>query len=315
MSSILLTGTLAIDLVGRYPGAFSALPRHPGINLSVQLDRIDRRYGGCAMNIAYTLQLLGQRPVPFVFVGEDFDASYAAHLRALGMDCAGVNAAPAPYSSHCFVFTDREQNQFTAFYGGPAAVARDLGPRLRQFARARRFDYAILAPDYPANMIAAAEIARDCDIPFMTDPGQNLTDFDAASAARLARLSTALIVNEYEYATLRDLAGDDALAHLDPLVVTEGERGAFWRSAAEGDGRERAVAAAVEDPTGCGDAFRAGLIDARLRGAALRDAARAGAVAAAIALESAGGQAHRCDDFNDRYRRAWGEAPAWRPRP
>ena len=308
----MITGTLAIDYVGRYPGAFSALPRHRGINLSVQLDHIDRRFGGCAMNIAYTLKLLGQEPVPFVFVARTMDADYSAHLAAVGMDLSGVNHVDAPYSSHGFVFTDREQNQFTAFFGGPAADVQDFTPRLRRFAESATFDYAILAPDFPANMIAAAGVAKDCGIPFLTDPGQNLTDFSAADALQLVRLSHALIVNEHEYATLRHMVGD-ALQSLELLVVTEGERGAFWRSATEGDGRQPAAAATVLDPTGCGDAFRAGFVDARLRGATLRDATRAGGVTAATALGSVGGQAHRCDDFEARYLQAWGEAPAWRP--
>ena len=263
------------------------------------------------MNIAYTLKLLGQDPVPFVFVARELDADYAAHLDALRIDVSGINAVDAPYSSHGFVFTDREHNQFTAFFGGPAADAQDFAPSLRRFAAARAFAYAIIAPDLPANMIAAASAAQACGIPFLTDPGQNLTDFTAADASELLRLSHALIVNEYEYATLQRMVGT-ALNDLELLVVTQGERGAFWRSATEGEGRQPAVAATVVDPTGCGDAFRAGFVNARLRGANLRDAVRAGGVAAAIVLETAGCQAHRCDDFDARYRYAWREAPAWR---
>ena len=263
------------------------------------------------MNIAYTLKLLGQEPVPFVFVGSDMDADYAAHLDALGMDVSGINRMDAPYSSHGFVFTDCEQNQFTAFFGGPGADVPDFASRLRRFAESSAFDYAILAPDLPTNMIAAAGVARDCGIPFLTDPGQNLTDFTAPEALRLVRLSDALIVNEYEYATLQRMAGE-ALRDLALLVVTEGERGAFWRSATEGAGRQPAVAATVVDSTGCGDAFRGGFVAARLRGATLRDAVRAGGVAAAIVLETVGCQAHHCDDFKARYRCAWHEALAWR---
>ncbi len=310
---ILLTGTLAIDYAGGYPGVFSTLPRHRGINLSVQLDRIGRRFGGCAMNIAYTLKLLGHEPAPFVFVGRDFDGDYAAHLDAAGMDVSGVQVAAAPYSSHAFICTDREQNQFTGFFGGPAEAA-DFAPRLRRFVQDRpagsAFDYAVLAPDAPANMIVAAKVARQHGIPFLADPGQNLTDFAAEDAATLVQLSDALIVNEFEHETLGGFVGD-ALDRLDLLLVTEGERGTFWRSKSEGDGRERAAEAAVVDSTGCGDAFRAGFVHARLRGANLRDAVRAGGVTAAIVLEAEGTQTHGCDDFALRYRQAWDDAPAW----
>ena len=302
---VLVVGTLAIDHIGRYPGAFSTLPRHPGINLSVQLAGIERRFGGCAMNIAYTLRRLGHDPAPFVFVGQDYDADYAAHLAALEMDVSGVQRAPAPYSSHAFVFTDGHGNQFTAFFGGPAQTAK-CADRLARFVAGGGFVHAVLAPDAPANMIAAAEVVGAHGIPFLTDPGQNITDFAAQDAVRLVRLSDTVIVNEFEHETLRGLAGD-ALRRLRALVVTRGERGVFWRSRDEGDGEERAVATTAVDPTGAGDAFRGGFLHARLQGAPMRAAVRAGAVTAAMALEVVGTQVHRCDDFAARYRAAWRE--------
>ena len=261
------------------------------------------------MNIAYTLRLLGEEPVPFVFVGRDFDGDYGAHLEALGMDTSGVNLVEAPYSSHAFVFTDRRQNQFTGFFGGPA-VGADLGERLSRFVDQRAFDYAVLAPDVPANMIPAARAMRDFGIPFLCDPGQNLTDFGEKDAKALVALSDALIVNEFEYRTLRGLAGR-ALDDVDLLLVTEGARGTWWRSRTGGEARERAVDAEIVDPTGCGDAFRGGFVHARLHGASLRDAVRAGGVTAAIVLQSAGTQTHRCDDFGARYRVAWEDSPHW----
>ena len=300
---------MAIDYLGSYGGAFSTLPRHPGINLSVQLERMERRFGGCAMNIAYTLQLLGQKPVPFVFAGRDFQPDYAAHLAALGMDTAGIEVVDAPYSAHGFVFTDREQNQFTGFYSGPGSAVRDYADRLLRFAKRGRFDYAVLAPDVPTNMIAAASAMREAGIPFLCDPGQNLTDFSAADCRALLRRSDSVIVNQFEHARLQGAAPAE-LQGLSLLVVTLGEEGAWWRSASEGEGREAAVAAKVVDPTGCGDAFRAGFVDARLRGASLPEAVRRGSVAAATVLESAGCQTHRCDDFETRYRAAWGAASA-----
>ena len=311
---ILLTGTLAIDYVGEYPGTFSRLPKHEGINLSVQLARIERRFGGCAMNIAYTLKALGEEPTPFVFVGLDFDRDYARHLDAHGVDVSGVNLVEAPYSSHGFIFTDREQNQFTGFFGGPAAH-HDLAGPLGQFVADRhggnrRFEYALLAPDIPSNMIAAAEAMRAAAIPFLTDPGQNLTDFDADGARELVALSRAIVVNEYEHDTLRELVGE-ALDDVDLLLVTEGERGTRWVSRTGGSSREQAVTANVVDSTGCGDAFRAGYLHASLRGADIRTAVRAGGVTAAIVLETRGTQNHGCRGFAARYRSAWGDHPPW----
>lgn len=304
---IVLTGTLAIDYVADYAGVFSELPRHRGINLAVQLESIERRFGGCAMNIAYTLRLLGNDPVPFVYVGRDFDNEYAAHLEACGVDTSGIHIVDAPHSAHAFIFTDTDQNQFTGFFGGPGPTS-EFGHELRR--RASGFGFGILAPDLPGNMIAAATALGDAGVPFLTDPGQNLTDFRADEATELVARSTAVIVNEFEYLRLRDLVGD-RLNALDLVVVTEGERGTRWRSKVEGDGRERAVAARVVDPTGCGDGFRGGFVHARLRGSPVSEAVRAGAVTAALVLETAGTQTHRCEDFAARYRRSWGHLPRW----
>jgi len=302
-----LTGTLAIDYVAAYPGAFSALPRHPGINLAVQLKTIERRFGGCAMNIAYTLKLLGDSPSPFVYVGRDFGNEYAAHLAAAGVDASGIRIVDAPHSAHAFIFTDREQNQFTGFFGGPGAQ-EDFAGELRRFASG--FDYGLLAPDLPGNMITAARTLRGIGLPYLTDPGQNLTDFAAGEARELVSLSTAMMVNEFEYRRLRELVGED-LDALELLVITLGGRGARWRSRTDGDGDERAVPAKIVDPTGCGDAFRGGFVHARLRGSTVAGAVRAGAVTAAMVLETNGTQTHRCDGFAERYRDAWGESPRW----
>ncbi|MDE0193780.1 MAG: PfkB family carbohydrate kinase [Gammaproteobacteria bacterium] len=304
---IVLTGTLAIDYVAAYPGVFSELPRHPGINLAVQLESIERRFGGCAMNIAYTLRLLGNDPVPFVYVGKDFDNEYAAHLRACGVDMSGIHLVDAPHSAHAFIFTDNDQNQFTGFFGGPGPTV-EFGPELRRHSSG--FEFGVLAPDLPANMITAARALREGGVPFLTDPGQNLTDFCADEATELIAQSTAVIVNEFEYLRLRDLVAD-GLNALDLVVVTEGERGVRWYSKAEGDGRERAVAARIVDPTGCGDGFRGGFVHARLRGSPISEAVRTGAVTAAMVLETAGTQSHRCEDFGARYRRSWGHLPEW----
>lgn len=315
---ILVTGTLAIDYVCSYPGLLRSLPRHPGINLSLQLAAFERRFGGCAMNIAYTLKLLGDAPLPLVLAGQDFPASdYARHLRQHGIRADGIQIAAGPHSAHGFIFTDREQNQITGFFGGPGAAPgtpRWLAEHLPAVLRREGCDYAILAPDVPGNMIAAARALRRAGVPFLTDPGQNLTDFAAEDARALLGLSDAVMVNEYEHATLRGMAAE----HLDALallVVTRGARGCFWRCLADADGEERAAIATVVDSTGCGDAFRAGFVHARLRGAGLRDAVRSGAAAAAIVLETAGTQCHSCCGFRQRYRDAWGHSPAWLAQP
>ncbi len=309
MARILVTGTLAIDYAATYPRTFAGLPRHDGINLSIHLSHIRRDFGGCAMNITYSLALLGQQPSPFAFVGRDYEPDFAGHLRALGMDTSGITMLEEAHSSHAFVITDANQNQFTGFYPGPAR-SQDFLPRLREFAE-RGFDYAVLAPDVPENMVDAAKVMVDLGIPFLCDPGQGLTDFEPSDSKRLTELSSSVILNEYEHRTLQGHVGG-ALAKLDCLIVTLGRRGAVWFERGHEAGRVPVVAIdAVTDPTGCGDAFRAGFVDARLRGAEISDAMRAGALTAAISLTAAGPQRHSFDDYAARYANAWGERPAW----
>mgnify|MGYP005727433031 CR=1 FL=1 len=303
---ILITGTLAIDYVATYPRPFQSLPHHAGINMSIHLDDIDRRFGGCAMNIAYNLRLLGHDVVPFVFVGRDYDDGYDEHLETLGIDRSGINRNDAEaFSSHAFIFTDPDGNQFTGFYPGPAR-SDDFEARLNALL-ATHFEYAIVAPDVPANMITAAQCMRAADTPFLCDPGQGLTDFSAADCRALVALSEHLIVNTYEHATLTRAAALDDLA---TIVVTRGEEGSQWMGADVG--AERAVP--VEhycDPTGCGDAFRAGWVHATLSGASLRDASRCGATLATVNLESAGSQTHALHDLQSRYERDWSDSPDW----
>lgn len=312
MSRILVTGTLAIDYAAKYPRTFAGLPRHDGINLSIHLSQIRRDFGGCAMNIAYSLALLGQQPSPFAFVGADYEPDFAGHLRTLGMDTSGITMLEEAHSSHAFVITDANQNQFTGFYPGPAR-SHDFLPRLHEFAE-RGFDYAVLAPDVPENMVDAARVMVELGIPFLCDPGQGLTDFQPSDSQRLTELSSSVILNEYEHRTLQSHVGG-ALAKLDCLIVTLGSAGALWFERGHEAGRVPVVTVDdVRDPTGCGDAFRAGFVDARLRGAEMQGAMRAGALTAAISLTAPGPQRHTFGDYAARYAGAWGERPAWLPR-
>ena len=309
MARILVTGTLAIDYAAIYPRTFAGLPRHDGINLSIHLGQIRRDFGGCAMNITYSLALLGQEPSPFAFVGRDYQPDYANHLAALGMDTSGITTLDEAHSSHAFVITDANQNQFTGFYPGPAR-SQDFLPQLREFAE-RGFDYAVLAPDVPQHMVDAAGVMVELGIPFLCDPGQGLTDFQPSDSKRLMERSSNVILNEYEHRTLQGHVGD-ALAELDCLIVTLASAGAVWFERGHEAGRVPVVAIDdATDPTGCGDAFRAGFVDARLRGGGMLDAMRAGTLTAAISLTAPGPQRHSFDDYATRYANAWGERPTW----
>ena len=306
MSRVLVTGTLAIDYVADYGDRFSQLPRHPGVNLSIQLDRIERRFGGCAMNIAYGLNRLGQEALPFVFAGDDYGEDYRNHLDRLDIDQSGIIRLPgAGHSSHAFVFTDADGNQFTGFFPGPARVS-DFARRLSAFVSDRPPDYAILAPDVAPNMIDAARVMRTHGIPFLCDPGQGLTDFSTCETRELVGLADALIMNHFEFETVKSRCKGE-LGAPEYTVVTTGETGSYCGDIVV----PVAPARVVKDPTGCGDAYRTGLVDALLRGATMRDAMRAGACAATINIEHAGTQSHDFGNYAERYRDAWDDVPAW----
>ena len=157
-------------------------------------------------------------------------------------------------------------------------------------------------------MIAAARVLSALNVPFLCDPGQGLTDFTPAQARELVAASRELIVNRYEFETLREHCGGDPSVELDYLVVTAGADGSHC-------GEIRVPAAPVRriaDPTGCGDAYRTGFVlRPPVRRNRLPDAMRAGACAAAIKIETHGTQRHRFADFRERYAEAWNEEPSW----
>ena len=261
------------------------------------------------MNLAYSLKHLGHEPIPFVFTGRDLDKDYQEHLSRMAIDQDGiVKVESAHHSSHAFIFTDVKGNQFTGFYPGPTRT-EEFETRLRRVIHEKRdIDYAVIAPDIPANMIAAAQTLKEYGISFLTDPGQGLTDFSPSDCQRLMEHSDQVIVNQFEYETLRRHSNVDTIKE---LVITEGSQGARWTTPNE-EGAESAVKPVrIVDPTGCGDAFRAGFVHAQLLGASKRDAVRCGAVVASINIESLGTQAHSLDNLTDRYSVAWKERPSW----
>lgn len=317
MNKILVSGTLAIDYLSRYPGKFGTLPTGTSLNFSMQIEGLRREFGGCAMNICYSLRLLGDDPLPFVVAGRDYHGAYETHLQRLDIDASGVRVLESvAFSPHAFVFTDEGGNQLTGFYSGPSDQS-DEGERFETFLRRRAPVYAVLAPDLPQKQIRFAQTLRRRGVPFLCDPGQCLTDFSVAQTRELIDATRQLIVNGYEWETIQKrLAASDAdlVRRLEWVVVTHGASGAVWQHA---DGRRVQVPAVVprnvSDPTGCGDAFRAGFVCAYVRGTTIETALRSGALAATINLETHGAQAHHFDEWRARYRDAWGVEPPFDP--
>jgi adenosine kinase len=301
--SIIVTGSIAYDYLMSFPGKFTEhfLPEHMNrVSLSFLVDTMDKRRGGCAPNIAYTLALLGQRPRLMATAGQDF-GEYRQWLEAAGIDTSLVQLVEGKFTASFFCSTDTESNQIASFYTGAMAHAAELSFRTAPEAR-----LVIISPNDPAAMVQYAEECRTLDIPFIWDPGQQCARMSGEELAAGLAGAAIVICNDYEFELIRQKTGLDegeVLKHARALVITRGEQGC---SVYEGGGRTDVPAvrpARIIDPTGVGDAFRGGFLKGMIRGADSVVSARLGAVAAAYALEHLGGQSHAYSwpEFRDRF--------------
>jgi adenosine kinase len=312
--TIVVTGSIAYDYLMSFPGKFTEhfLAEHmKRISLSFLVDSMDKRRGGCAPNIAYTLALLGGRPLLMATAGEDF-ADYRQWLDAAGIDTMQVKQVPGKFCASFFCSTDVENNQIASFYTGAMADAGQLS-----FRAVKDCGLAIIAPNDPGAMVQYAEECRTLGIPFIFDPGQQCARMEGSELREGITGATIVIVNDYELELLRQKTGmseADILLVAKTLIVTRGENGS---SIITGAGQVDVPAVAptrVVDPTGVGDAFRGGLMRGISLGLSYEQSARMGSVAATYALEHMGGLSHAYtwDEFKARYQEHFGllELPA-----
>jgi adenosine kinase len=301
--SIVVTGSIAFDYLMSFPGKFTEhfLPEHMSrVSLSFLVDSMDKRRGGCAPNIAYTLALLGERPKLMGTAGQDFE-DYRRWLEAAGVDTTLVQEVPGKFTASFFCSTDAVGNQIASFYTGAMANAAELSFRTVEDCR-----LTIISPNDPEAMIQYAEECRALEIPYIWDPGQQCARMSGDELREGLVGASLVICNDYEFELIRQKVGFDeaeVLRHAAALVITRGEKGCSVYS----DGDRTDVPAVppmrIIDPTGVGDAFRGGFMKGLVRGASHVVAARIGAVAAAYALEHLGGQSHAYSwhEFRDRY--------------
>jgi adenosine kinase len=307
---IIVTGSIAFDYLMSFPGKFTEhfLPEHMSrLSLSFLVDTMDKRRGGCAPNIAYTLALLGERPTLMATAGQDFE-EYRRWLEAAGVDTSLVKQVEGKFTASFFCSTDTESNQIASFYTGAMANAGELS-----FRSATDCKLAIISPNDPGAMLQYAEECRALRIPYIWDPGQQCARMsgsellDGLSGARL------LICNDYEFELIRqktDLDESGVLERTEALIVTRGEKGCTIYDES-GDAHVPAVAPhRIVDPTGVGDAFRGGFMKGLAHRADYEVCARLGAVAATYALEHLGGQSHAYTwpEFRVRYEQNFGAA-------
>jgi adenosine kinase len=291
-----------------FPGKFTEhfLPEHfSRVSLSFLVDSMDKRRGGCAPNIAYTLALLGERPYLMGTAGQDF-GDYRRWLDAAGVDTSLVKDVADKFTASFFCSTDTANNQIASFYTGAMAHAAELS-----FRTAGDVDLAIVSPNDPSAMTQYAAECRSLGIRFIFDPGQQCARMSGDELADGLNGAHMVIVNDYELELLRQKTGlgeSDILGRASLLVVTRGEHGS---SVIRTTGRVDVPAVAphrIADPTGVGDAYRGGFMKGLAHGADDTTCARLGSVAATFALEHLGGQSHSYSfqEFQRRYEQHFG---------
>ena len=306
--SIVVTGSIAYDYLMSFPGKFTEhlLPEHvQRVSLSFLVDTMDKRRGGCAPNIAYTLALLGERPRLMGTAGRDF-GEYRQWLEAAGVDTSLVGIVGDKFTASFFCSTDLENNQIASFYTGAMANAAELS-----FRTVGAVPLTIISPNDPRAMTQYAAECRALGIPFIFDPGQQCARMSGEDLAEGLAGSAVLIVNDYELELLKQKTGQTEsglLEHVTLLIVTRGEHGSSFFSGSERVDVPAVPPHRIVDPTGVGDAFRGGLMKGMVAGADLETCGRLGSVAATYCLEHLGGTSHTytADHFAARYEQHFG---------
>lgn len=305
----LISGSLAFDTIMVFNDRFAnhILPDQVHLlNVSFLVPELRREYGGCAGNIAYNLGLLGERGLPLAAVGADF-GDYAQWLERRGIGLDYVRVLDSHYTAQAYITTDLDANQINAFHPGAMAEAHcidvpgDIGAAL-----------GIVAPNGREAMIKHATQFREAGIAFVFDPGQALPLFDGAELLRFIEQATWVAVNDYESRMLQERTGLDLAAiaaRVEALIVTRGAKGSWIHTGGERIDIPAAQPTAVHDPTGCGDAYRAGLLYGLQRSLDWPEIGRIASLMGSIKVAHFGTQNHgfELDEFRRRYEGSFGE--------
>ncbi len=308
MSKVIVSGSLAYDRIMDYPGLFAehVLPeKQNSINLSFNVDKLSVEFGGTAGNIAYNLALLGESPEIIASAGQDF-AAYKSHLLLVGINASTVRLLEGVLTSSAFVFTDKEDNQISAFYPGAGASAYDTP--VNTDGRA----LAMVSAGCIQDMVELPQQYKRQNLKYFFDPGHQIDGLTPDQLRDGISGAQALFGSDYEIGLIAQKTGwteDAILEHVPVLIVTYGSKGSRIRSSG-GDWQVPAVVpSVVEDPTGAGDAFRAGFIKGIIAGFTLDQCARLGSVVASFKSEKHGTQNHTfsMDQLKSRYKNAYKE--------
>ncbi len=308
---ILVCGSLAFDTIMVFGDRFRnhILPEQIHIlNVAFLVPDMRREFGGCAGNIAYNLSLLGADARIMATVGEDA-GPYLSRLDSLGLSRQHVREIASSFTAQAFITTDLDDNQITAFH--PGAMSESHRNRV---ADAEGIELGIVAPDGRDGMLAHCREFAEAGIPFVFDPGQGLPMFSGAELLDCLELASYCSVNDYEARMLSEKTGlgiADMARRVEALIVTRGGEGSEVHAAGEAIHIPCVTADAIVDPTGCGDAYRGGLLHGIAAGMSIDKAARLASVMGSIKIAHRGGQNHAPSraDIAARYATAFGEAP------
>jgi adenosine kinase len=310
MPAALICGSLAYDTIMVFPDQFKnhILPDKVHIlNVSFLVPRMRREFGGCAGNIAYNLKLLGGNPLPMATVGQDF-APYREHFDAVGIPLTHVKEIADLYTAQAFITTDLDDNQITAFH--PGAMMRSFENHVKDVPDVA---FGIVGPDGYEAMPQNSQEFAECGIPFIFDPGQALPLYNGRELTQMIEQATYVTVNDYESNLLQERTGlseKQIAERVQAYLITRGPKGSEVHTRNGMLQIPAATAMRVVDPTGCGDAYRAGLIFGWMNGMDMATTGRIASLMGALKIEHLGPQNQRFtyEEFAEQFRQQFGYA-------
>ena len=304
----LICGSIAIDTILQFPGRFDSIllaDQLHKVNVSFLAPTMRTEFGGCAPNIAYNLQMLGGAPRIVGVMGQD-NAAYMERFRKLGLSTDNILIKPEAYNAQCFVTADEDNNQINAFHPGAMSYAHE-----NDVAKAGPAALAIISPDGHLGMKKHAVDLAKLQIPFIFDPGQQLPMFSGEELIEFINQATYVTANDYEIELLMDRTGltvPDIAGRLEALIITRGENGSEIYTGGQRIEIPAVPVDAAIDPTGCGDAYRAGLLFGITKGWKWETTGRLASLLGAIKIASKGAQNHSLTaaEIADRFEAAFG---------
>ncbi len=305
--SALICGSFAFDTIMVFHDKFKnhILPEQVHIlNVSFLVPDLRREFGGCAGNIAYNLKLLGGDGKAMGTVGTDF-TPYADWMRSQGMSLEFIRVIENSYTAQAYITTDQDDNQITAFHPGAMNFAHE-----NKVSDASGCTIGLVSPDGRQGMIEHAEQFAEAGIPFIFDPGQGMPMFDGEELMRFVEQADWLAFNDYEWQLMQNRTGESAAAlaqRVQAVIVTRGGKGSRIYTNGQCHEIPPAPVCAVKDPTGCGDAYRAGLLYGLMNDMDWETTGRIAGLMGAIKIEQAGTQNHRftMEQFRARFKAAY----------